>query len=92
MPDVSLVGVDTAGGTITGQLQSRHFEDGNPWSVIGDSVASHAPCPTPASHCAATMAEGSSGHFIDGIAVVRAGDAASCGHAATGASRWNISR
>ena len=89
MPDVALVNTDTAGGVITGQLQSRHYSDGMPWSVVGDNVASHPPCPIPASHCAATMDEGSARHFIDGIAVVRQGDAASCGHVATGSSRWN---
>ena len=84
MPGVSLVNVHSAGGTITGQLQARVYVEGSPMSVVGDSVASHAPCPVPASHCAATMAAGSSRVFIDGIAVVRAGDVATCGHAATG--------
>ena len=86
MPGVSLVNVHAAGGTITGQLQSRVFDRGSPVSVVGDSVASHAPCPVPPSHCAATMAEGSSRVFIDHIAVVRAGDTATCGHAATGSA------
>ena len=84
MPGVSLVGVHAAGGTITGQRQSRVFVNGSPMSVVGDSVASHLPCPLVPVHCAPTMAAGSSRVFIDNIAVVRAGDAASCGHAATG--------
>ena len=86
MPGVSLVGVHTAGGTITGPPQSRVYVDGNPMSVVGDAVEPHAPCPIDPSHCAATMAMGSSRVFIDGIAVVRAGDAATCGHAANGLS------
>ena len=89
MPDVSLVGRDSAGGVIVGQLQSRHFSDGIPWSVVGDSVAPHAPCPRIPIHCSATMASGSPRHFIDGIPVIRAGDPATCSHSATGSSRWN---
>ena len=84
MPGVSLVGVDTAGGTITGQLQSRVFVDGNPISVVGDPVAPHAPCPLVPIHCSATMAEGSPRVTIDGIPICRAGDEATCGHPATG--------
>ena len=84
MPGVSLVGTDAAGGTITGQLQSRVFDRGSALAVIGDSVAPHGP-PTPP-HQSAVMAEGSSRVYIDGIPVCRAGDAASCGHAASGQS------
>ena len=84
MPGVSLVGVDTAGGVITGRRQSRVTVNGHTVAVMGDDVASHAPCPAPASHCAAVMVQGSSRVTIDGIPIVRAGDAASCGHTATG--------
>lgn len=84
MPGVALVGTDTAGGTITGQLQSRVFDRGRPVAVVGDAVAPHPPPPPP--HQSATMAEGSSRVFIDGIAICRSGDAATCGHAATGQS------
>lgn len=82
MPGVSLVGVHSAGGIITGQLQSRVYVNASPMSVVGDPVAPHPPPAPP--HQSATMAEGSSRVVIDGIAVVRAGDAATCGHVATG--------
>ena len=82
MPGVALVGVDAAGGTITGQLQSRVFVSGAAIAVVGDPVAPHGP-PTPP-HQSATMAAGSARVFIDAIPICRAGDAATCGHAATG--------
>ena len=84
MPVVSLVGVNVAGGTITGQLQSRVYVDGRQVAVVGDAVAAHPPCPDVPVHCAPTMAEGSARVFIDGKAVVRAGDGATCGHVADG--------
>ena len=83
MPGVSLAGVHTAGGAITGG-SPRDRVDGAPIALLGDAVAAHAPCPAVPVHCAATMAEGSARTRIDGIPVVRAGDAATCGHAATG--------
>ena len=85
MPPASRVGVDSAGGTITGMLQSRHYSDGVALVVVGASVAPHGVGP----HAAATMVSGSSRLFVDGIAVVRSGDAASCSHKASGSSRWH---
>ena len=90
MPGVSRTGTDTAGGTISGGGQSWVFIDGAPEAVVGDAVASHAPCPVVPVHCAAVMAAGSAWDYIDGIPVCRAGDAATCGHAATG-SPWVFS-
>lgn len=87
MPAVTLVSLDTAGGVVVGQLQSRVRVRGRPVAVVGDAVASHPPCPTVPSHCAATLAHGSARVRIDGRAIVRAGDAATCGHPATG-SPW----
>ena len=87
MPGVARVSADTAGGTQLGGGQSWVSIGGNLVVLIGDAVASHAPCPVPASHCAATMAAGSAWVRIDGIPICRAGDAASCGHPSTG-SAW----
>ena len=86
MANVALVGVDSAGALITGQMQSRRFSNGSPWSVVGDSVTPHGG----GLHGAPVMAEGSGRHFVDGIAVCRAGDAANCGHTASGSSQWDI--
>ena len=87
MPGVARVGVDTAGGTQLGGGQSWVTIDGAAVVLVGDDVASHVPCPVPASHCAATMVGGSDWVTIDGIPICRAGDAASCGHTSTG-SDW----
>lgn len=83
MPGVSRVGVDTAGGTITGPGASTVFANGSKVSIKGDSVQAHSPGGI---HNSATMIEGSSDVFAEGTEVVRAGDAASCGHTATGSS------
>ena len=90
MPGVARVGSDTAGGTQLGGGQSWFSIPGGLVAVVGDAVASHPPCPKPPSHCAAVMAEGSAWGSIDGIAVCRAGDAASCGHASSGSSWMSI--
>ena len=84
MAGVSLVTVHRAGGTIAGGVQGWFRVDGSPQSVVGDAVQSHPPCPSVRSHCAATMATGSTLQRIDGVPICRAGDTASCGHAADG--------
>lgn len=82
MTGISRVGVDTAGGTILGGGQSTVFCNGSVVAVIGDAVAGHGRTP----HSSPTMVEGSSTVFAEGIGVCREGDAASCGHTATGSS------
>lgn len=82
MPGVSRVGVDAAGGTILGPGVPSVVVNGSPVSVIGDSVAGHGDAP----HAAPTMTAGSGTVIAGGIGVVRAGDAASCGDAASGSS------
>ena len=83
MPGLSRVGVDSAGGIITGMLQDGTVSvNGSPVSVNGDPVAPHGVSPhgpTPP-----TMIAGSNSVFINGIAAVNAGDAATCGHTASG--------
>ena len=85
MAGASRVGTDTAGGSITGPGDSTVLVNGDPISIIGDSVASHGS----GSHASATMTSGSSTVFVGGVGVVRAGDAASCGHTATGSGNVN---
>lgn len=82
MPGVSRVGTDSAGGIITSPGKPSIKVNGSTISVIGDLVASHGNSP----HDAASMVGGSSTVFAGGIGVVRVGDAASCGHTATGSS------
>lgn len=82
MPGISRIGVDTAGGTIVSPGEPTVFVNGSVISVLGDAVASHGTAP----HNAPTMVGSSSTVFAGGIGVVRAGDAASCGHTATGSS------
>lgn len=85
MPGIARVGVDTAGGTIVGGGQSTVYANGALVAVLGDAVAPHGPSP----HDAAVMVEASSTVFAEGIRVCRAGDAASCGHVATGSGNVN---
>ena len=84
MPGVSRVGADTAGGTIIGNLVPTVFVNGSPIAVQGAAVASHPPIPP---HIGSPVMVGCSATvFAGGIGVCRQGDAASCGHPATGSS------
>ena len=82
MPGVSRVGVDSAGGTITGPGVPSVVVNGAPISVKGDAVAGHGSGP----HAGPVMVGSSGTVFAGGIGVVRAGDAASCGDAASGSA------
>ena len=82
MPGIARVGMDSAGGTIVGNLAPTVKVNGAPIAVVGAAVAGHAPGVPP--HIAATMAVGSGSVFAHGLPVCRAGDVASCGHSATG--------
>ncbi len=82
MPGVSRVGVDSAGGTIVGSLAPTVVVNGSPIAVKGAAVAGHGLGP----HAGPVMSGSSSTVFANGIEVVRAGDAASCGDTATGSS------
>jgi uncharacterized Zn-binding protein involved in type VI secretion len=82
MPGVSRVNQDLAGGIITGNLASTVFVNGQPIAVQGAAVASHGVAP----HAAPTMSGHSGTVKANGIFICRAGDAATCGHAAGGSS------
>jgi uncharacterized Zn-binding protein involved in type VI secretion len=72
---------DTAGGDLI-PSQSTVFANSSLVIVDGDSVAGHGLPP----HDAPTMSAGSNNVFIGGIAVVNAGDSATCGHTSSGSS------
>lgn len=80
MPGVARIGQDQAGGTIVGVLAPTVFVNGSNVAVIGAAVEPHGT----GLHGSPVMAEGSGSVFAGGIAVCREGDAANCGHAATG--------
>lgn len=89
MAGASRVGTDAAGGTITGPGCSTVKVNGKIISVKGDGVTPHPPKDTP--HMGSPVMVGSSSTvFAGGIAVVRAGDSASCGHSASGSGNVNI--
>lgn len=87
MPGISVVGMDSAGGVITGGRQSFATYNGSPISVVGDAVSGHGDGP----HRGPTIVQGSSFFTINGIPVVISGKLASCGHAASGRSNWTVS-
>lgn len=80
MPGVSRINQDAAGGLIVGNLAPTVIINGTPVAVIGAAVQGHGPAP----HAAPVMAEGSGSVFAHGIPVCRLGDAATCGHTASG--------
>lgn len=82
MTGIARVGIDVAGGTIIGNLAPNVYLEGYNIAVIGAQVASHGIAP----HSSPVMVQGSSDVFANGISVCRQGDAASCGHTASGSS------
>ena len=72
-------GQDVAGGALI-QGSSNVFVENKPVVRIGDAVAGHGRSP----HNSPTMSAGSGNVFANGIGVCREGDAASCGHTASG--------
>ena len=82
MPGIARVGVDKAGGVITGNLAPTVFINGSPVVVIGATIAGHGRSP----HDAPTMSEGSVDVFACGVGVCRTGDLATCGHPISGSS------
>lgn len=82
MPGIARVAQDTAGGLITGNLAPTVYVNGKPIAVLGALVIGHGS----GAHAAPTLVQGSATVFAQGRPVCRAGDTASCGHAAIGAS------
>lgn len=86
---MSATGISRDNDTASGDLvptQNTVFANGKKVIVHGDGVESHPPCDTVPIHCSATMTAGSKNVFIGKVAVVNAGDSASCGHTSTGSS------
>lgn len=75
---------DTCAGTVLEPPQDSVYVEGHLAAVLNTPIQSHAPCPTPPSHCAAVMSECSDTVFVEGIGICRSGDACDCGHTATG--------
>lgn len=87
MPQAQRVGdANNGGGVIASSPQAKVFIGGQLAAVIGSTVSPHLPCPIEPSHCAATVIQGSSKVFIQGMPMVRSGDADSCGHTRIGGS------
>jgi uncharacterized Zn-binding protein involved in type VI secretion len=81
MPGISRIGIDTAGGTIVSNVAPcQVYINGAEAVLQGALILPHGDN----QHAAATMVGCSSVVFINGIGVVRLGDAASCGDIATG--------
>ena len=70
---------DTAGGDLI-PSQSTVYANNELVIVHGNSVAYHGSSP----HSSPTMIAGSNNVFVGGIAVVNAGDSATCEHTASG--------
>ena len=85
MPGVSRVGVDTAAGTIVGNLAPTVLVNGSPIAVKGAEVAPQGRGP----HRSPVMSGSSGTVKANGIEICREGDAASCGHPATGSGNVN---
>ena len=83
MPGASRVGIDTAGGLITGPGATTVKINDFTACVKGDAVADHG---TGAHDNAHFNSFFSPDVEMGGLPTVRAGDAASCGHVATGSS------
>ena len=82
MPALTRVSANQAGAAIVGPGASTVFCEGQRVSLVGDLVAGHGKAP----HAAPKIIRTSSTVFATGKTVTRAGDVASCGHAANGAS------
>lgn len=86
MSGISRVGLDSAGGVILGGGQDFVAVEGALVAVEGDPVAGHGLD----EHAGPVMAEGVGFFTINGVEVVRAGKAASCGHPASGSDFFTI--
>lgn len=80
------VGVDSAGGTITGVMSSKTFVGGSPIVCVSATVNPHGT----GAHGSATMSSGSSKTFANGHSICGAGDTATCGHAGSSGSSQTL--
>ena len=85
MPGICRNTTDSAGGDLIAS-QSTVNANGAAVVVHGDDVTGHGV----GLHAGPTMIAGSNNVFIGGIAVCNAGDAATCGHTASGSSDVNV--
>lgn len=85
MPNLGRVGVDSAGGLVSGPGSSNVFCNGAKVCLKGDAIEGHGISP----HNSPTMTGSSSTVFCNGIPVCRAGDQASCSHT-LGAGSSNV--
>ena len=76
---------DTADGDLISS-QTTVFANSELVIVDGDDVAGHGS----GTHASPTMIANSNNVFIDGVAVVNAGDLATCGDAATGSANVKV--
>ena len=88
MPQVACVGVDAAGGIIRGVGGDGYKVAGQTIAVVGDAVDSHPPAPPHTGF--PTMSTGQNAYRVNGIAVCRAGDQATCGHPSTGSTNFRV--
>lgn len=82
MPGITRTTLDSAGGIVTSTPQAFVRCEGQLVAVVGALVAPHGT----GSHAIATLPNGSVFCSINGLAVILAGKAASCGHTASGSS------
>lgn len=80
MPGIARIGVDSAGGVIKDALVPSVLVNGSPIAVKGAGVTGHGA----GAHAGPVMVGASGTVFAGGIAVCRAGDAASCSDTASG--------
>lgn len=84
---IATVGVAKATGIILGPGAPNWLVDGNPVSLVGDSVAPHGN----GAHANATIVTGSAFMTVGGIPVTIDGSKASCGCTVTnGVANWDI--
>ena len=82
-------GISRDNDTAVGDLipsQTTVFANGELVIVDGDDVEGHGT----GAHASPKMIAGSNNVFIGGVAVVNAGDLATCGHASTGSANVNV--
>jgi uncharacterized Zn-binding protein involved in type VI secretion len=78
--------IDTAGGALRAETAPWYRILGHPVAVTGDTVEGHGD----GTHAAPVMVEGEVWFRVAGRPVCRAGNAASCGHVATGRSALRL--